>query len=242
MGLSTATSRSFVCMDGSWMTRNAVLTLIQASPLLTECLEHARRAGEDDPSHDVSHLLRVTVWTLRLMTASVNRESAIIAALLHDVVAIPKDSPLRNQASRMSADYARRLLTGRMADDTVSEICDAIEDHSFSRGQTPRSDLGRALQDADRLESLGVLGFYRCVVTGVRMGARLMHDEDPWATGRELDDVAYSVDHWFRKLRLLPGTMQTEAGRQEAERRAATYRMLLRELGEEIGVDAPNEM
>lgn len=224
------------------MTREDVLLVIEASPLLTACLEHARRAGEDDPSHDVSHLLRVTLWTLRLMTASVDRESAIIASLLHDVVAIPKDSPLRNQASRMSADYARGLLCGRIVDEKLNEICDAIEDHSFSRGQTPRSDLGRALQDADRLESLGVLGFYRCVVTGVRMGARLMHDEDPWATRRELNDVAYSVDHWFRKLRLLPGTMQTEAGRQEAERRAATYRRLLRELGEEIGVDAPDEM
>jgi uncharacterized protein len=224
------------------MTRDEVLLTIRSHLVLADCLEHARQSGEGDPSHDLSHLLRVTVWTLRLRAPGVDTVSAIAAALLHDVVAIPKDSPLRSQASRMSADYARRLLTGRMADETVSEICDAIEDHSFSRGQTPRSDLGRALQDADRLESLGVLGFYRCVVTGVRMGARLMHDTDPWAMERELDDVAFSVDHWFRKLRLLPSTMQTVAGRAEAERRAETYRSLLRELGDEIGVTAPDDL
>lgn len=224
------------------MTREDVLQAVHANPLLLDCLEHARRAGQDDPSHDLSHLLRVTVWTLRLKAETVDMESAIVAALLHDVVAIPKDSPLRSQASRMSADYARGLLHGRIVEEKLNEICDAIEDHSFSRGQTPRSDLGRALQDADRLESLGVLGFYRCVVTGARMGARLIHDEDPWAQERELDDIAYSVDHWFRKLRLLPATMQTEAGRREAERRAETYRMLLRDLGEEIGVTAPDDM
>lgn len=96
--------------------------------------------------------------------------------------------------------------------------------------------LGKALQDADRLEALGVIGAFRCIATGVRFDAAFFDANDPWAEDRSLDDKRYSVDHFFVKLFKLPATFQTEVGRAEAMRRVEIMRAMLAALGDEIGV------
>ena len=40
----------------------------------------SRIADDVDPGHDLGHLLRVAMWTLRLAEASVDRRSALAAA------------------------------------------------------------------------------------------------------------------------------------------------------------------
>ena len=72
------------------------------------------------------------------------------------------------------------------------------------------------------------------------MGGDWFHADDPWAEARPLDDAHYSVDHFFTKLLALPATMRTEAGRREAERRAAFLRDFLARLGDELGRPAPD--
>src|SRR5690606_38630238 len=108
------------------------------------------------------------------------------------------------------------------------------------RGATPRSDLGRALQDADRLESLGVLALFRTISTGVRMGARYFDGADPWAEERPLDDLRFTVDHFFTKILRLHETMQTAVGRAEAKRRTAVLERILDELAVELGRPRPH--
>ena len=103
----------------------------------------------------------------------------------------------------------------------------------------PATPLGRALQDADRLEALGAIGLLRCIATGVRMNGAWFDADDPWAEARPLDDARFSIDHFFTKLLRLPATMRTDAGRAEAERRAAFLREFLARLGDELGRPAP---
>ena len=195
---------------------------------------------DDDPGHDLSHALRVALWTIRLGGTEVCPREAIAAALMHDWINLPKDHPQRREASAMSAQEAeQRLPELGFNDDATARIVDAILTHSFSRGLTPRSALGDALQDADRLEALGAIGLMRNISTGVQLGARYFHPSDPWAEQRALDDKAYSVDHHFVKLLRLPDTMRTKHGRQEAERRAEVLRIFLRALGTELGVSPP---
>ena len=52
---------------------------------------------------------------------------------------------------------------------------------------------------------------------------------------RPLDDKRYATDHFYVKLLTLPPTMQTAAGRAEAERRVAFMREFLAHLDEETG-------
>ncbi len=203
--------------------------------------EVAARAGtRPDAGHDLAHCERVALWTLRLAADSqfaVDPREAIAAALLHDVVNVPKDSAERAHASSISAEVARELLRSVWFEDPATErVCNAIRDHSFSRGASPEGPLGKALQDADRLEALGAIGIMRTFSCGALMGAQFIHPEDPWAEQRELNDRQYTVDHFFAKLLRLPATLHTEMGRQEARRRAEVMQRFLSDLATELGV------
>lgn len=217
-------------------TRDQLLATLEADPDLSRLLAYARAEMDDDPGHDLSHCLRVALWTVAIGGDDIDWREGVAAALLHDIINVPKDSPDRHRASEVCAEHARRELP-RFAFEGASldRIYDAIRDHSFSRGAIPTSPLGRALQDADRLEALGVIGLFRCVSTGVRMGARYFHDIDPFAEHRALDDKAFSIDHFAAKLLGLPATMLTARGRAEAERRAAVLRQTLVDLSIELG-------
>ena len=91
------------------------------------------------------------------------------------------------------------------------------------------------MQDADRLEALGVIGTFRCIATGVRFGAQFFDAADPWAVNRPLDDKRFSVDHFFTKLLKLPETFQAVEGRAEAERRVRDHAFAAR--GATGGID-----
>jgi uncharacterized protein len=217
-----------------------ILALIDADASLREVYAYVERHFESDAAHDIAHCLRVARWTIRLGGDAVPERLSIAAALLHDIVNVPKNHPDRARASERSADVATSLLRELGFDEReVVLVADAIRDHSFTRGATPATPLGKALQDADRLEALGVLGTFRCIATGVRFGAEFFDVDDPWAERRELDDKRYSVDHFFAKLLKLPATFQTDEGRTEAERRAIVMRTLLTELGSELAIPAP---
>lgn len=215
---------------------------IAADPALAALLaEVGSREPDGDGAHGADHALRVALWTLRL-DPTLEPRLAVATALLHDAVHVPKDHPDRSRASERAAEHARaRLAALGFAPDAVEAAAEAIRDHSYSRGAEPESPLGRALQDADRLDALGAHGIERAIATGRGLGARLYDAEDPWAERRPLDERRFVVDHFFTKLLRLPASMRTARGRREAERRASVLRAFLRALGEEIGRPAPEE-
>ena len=221
----------------------ALRAFLASDPALSALLAEAKaRDHGGDPAHDAAHALRVALWTVRLGGAEVDPREAVAAALLHDAANPPKNSPERALASARSAALAEaRLPALGFGASSVARISAAIRDHSFSRGAAPEDALGRALQDADRLEALGAIGLLRCVSTGVRLGGRGFDPEDPWAERRPLDDGTYAVDHFFTKLLSLPATMRTAAGRAEAEKRAELLQEFLRALGTELGTGGPPE-
>lgn len=222
------------------MTRDGILAIIAEDPRLRELKrEVERRMAENpfqDPGHDLFHFIRVALWTIRLGQGRLDPACAIAAALLHDIVNVPKNSPDRSRASELSAQVAREILPRYgFSTEEIQEIAEAVRDHSFSRGAVPQRQLGKCLQDADRLESLGSIGLMRLISTGCRMGAQYFDPADPWAKKRDLDDLRYSTDHFFTKIFKLPETMNTAAGKKEALHRAQQMRAFLEQLGEELG-------
>lgn len=221
-----------------------LLSFIAADAALESILETVRQKLEaserKDPGHDLAHLYRVASLSLDLAGGRVDRRNLVAAALLHDYVNVPKSSPDRSRASELCADAAHSILLSLgFAEGDRKEICEAIRDHSFSRGDRPASLLGQILQDADRLEALGAVGVLRAASIGTQMGSGFFDAEDPWAARRSLDDRAHTVDHFFTKLLKLPETMNTPEGRAEAEKRAEFMRGFLRQLGREIGHPLP---
>ncbi|PNY80808.1 HD domain-containing protein [Deinococcus koreensis] len=193
-----------------------------------------------DAAHDDAHLIRVARWTRRC-APELSPALAVAAAFTHDVVNLPKSHPERARASELSAQAVRGQLPGLgFSVPDTEQIALAVRDHSYSRGATPGTRLGEALQDADRLDALGALGVLRVAGVGGSLGRALLHPDDPWAQAREPDDQRYTIDHFFTKLLRLDGTFRTLAGQAEARRRTLTMRAFLAELASELEVAPPD--
>ena len=190
-----------------------------------------------DPGHGLVHLRRVVATATRLCTAEGARGEVVLpAAWLHDCVHVAKDSPDRPRASQLAAAHALKFLAGcGYPPHCLPDIGHAIEAHSFSAGIAPRTVEARVVQDADRLDALGAIGVARCIAVGATLGRPIYNPDDPFCAAREPDDSASSVDHFYTKLLQLAATMQTHAGRREAERRSAFMREYLEQLRSEIG-------
>ncbi|HBK05025.1 MAG TPA: phosphohydrolase [Acetobacteraceae bacterium] len=194
----------------------------------------------DDGSHDRSHLLRVAQNAMRIAAAEPGCDRAVLTAavILHDCVAVEKDSPLRSRASRLAATHARTILSGiGWNQGTIDQTVHAIEAHSFSAGIPPETLEARIVQDADRLDAIGAIGVARCFYVAGRMGSGLYDPDDPAAANRALNDRAFALDHFGAKLFKIAGNFQTKAGQDLANARNRTMQgfvhALLNEIGEE---------
>lgn len=198
-------------------------------------------AQAGDVAHDLEHVRRVVRNAQALAAAEGARLEVVWpAAWLHDCVTVPKDSPLRAQASRLAADQAVKWLRSWGCPEALlPEIAHAIEAHSFSAGIAPRTPEARVLQDADRLEAIGAIGLARCLMLGGAMGRPLYAPEDPFCESRRPDDSVSAVDHFYAKLLKLEATMQTASGRREARQRTGFLREFLAQLRRET---APGPM
>ncbi|MCD5996912.1 HD domain-containing protein [Pseudomonas sp. CDFA 602] len=194
-------------------------------------------AEKIDGSHDISHLLRVwhNVRAIRDHEGG-NARVLIAATLLHDCVSVEKNSPFRSSASRLAAARASELLTEMGWDEeSVSAVAHAIEAHSYSAAITPLTLEAKILQDADRLDSLGMVGVARVFYVSGRMGGLLYDAVDPDATQRPYDDKHFAVDHFHTKLLRLADGFQTSTGIRLAKVRHKRLKRYLEELMQEIG-------
>lgn len=193
-------------------------------------------AEGDDGSHDLAHILRVFKNAMRIH-AGEGGNGRILAAsvLLHDCVAVEKNSPLRARASALAAEKASAILAELgWRNEDIEASAHAITAHSFSAGVAPRTLEAKILQDADRLDAIGMVGAARCFYIGGRMGSGLYDPFDPAAANRPLDDKRYAIDHFQTKLFKLAEGFQTETGRRLAAARDKSLRDFLSAFMDEI--------
>ena len=190
-----------------------------------------------DGSHDVSHLHRVWSNVCAIRDKEGGDHQVLLAAtLLHDCVSVEKNSSFRSSASRLAAAKATELLAEMGWDEERTQaVAHAIESHSYSADITPTSLEAKILQDADRLDALGMVGVARLFYVSGRMGSHLYDPADPQAQQRDLDDKRFAVDHFKTKIFTLAQGFQTATGRQLAQVRHARAERFLREFMEEIG-------
>ncbi|ASY62194.1 metal-dependent phosphohydrolase [Sinorhizobium sojae CCBAU 05684] len=218
------------------MTRPATLAAAFAPfhELADELLPHAF-SGEDG-SHDAAHLIRVWKNAARIRAEEGGDARQLAAAvLLHDCVAVEKNSPQRAEASRLAADKAWQILDSlgwHRAE--ISSVAHAILTHSFSANIPPETLEAKILQDADRLDAIGMVGAARCFYIAGRMGSGLYDPLDPLAEDRPLDDKAFAIDHFETKLFRLADGFQTAAGRRLALERQQRLRDVLTMVLDEI--------
>ncbi|MCI8211907.1 phosphohydrolase [Pseudomonas sp. S25] len=200
-------------------------------------------AEKVDGSHDTSHLQRVwsNVCAIRDVEGG-DPEILIAATLLHDCVSVEKNSPFRSSASRLAAVKATDLLTEMgWGEERIDAVAHAVEAHSFSAAITPRTLEAKILQDADRLDALGMIGVARMFYVSGRMGGELYDPQDPHASHRDYDDKRFAVDHFHTKLFKLSDGFQTATGARLAQVRHARMKRFLDELMQEVAAPPTSE-
>lgn len=204
-----------------------------AAQLLPNALEPC-----DDGAHDLAHLQRVwhNARTLH-ETEGGDLDVLLAAVLLHDCVSVEKYSPLRSQASRLAAEKASAVLAQmNWPGEAITNVAHAIEAHSFSANITPLTLEAKIVQDADRLDSLGMLGVARTFYVAGRMGSALYDPQDPEAKRREYDDTRFCLDHFQTKLLHLADGFQTATGQRLAQIRHQRLKGFMEQFKEEIGI------
>ena len=188
------------------------LNLIEKAKAYVEELFHSDFGG-----HGADHTYRVyeNAMLVADKEPECDRETVALAALLHDA----DDHKLFNTENNTHARHF--LIENGITEEKTDEICSTINMVSFSRNRGRRPDTieGKIVQDADRLDALGAIGIARTFAFG---GER----------GRPLDD---SIQHFYDKLLLLKDEMNTEAGRELAEKRHAFLIGFLEEYKSETG-------
>jgi uncharacterized protein len=192
---------------------------------------------EGDGSHDVSHLIRV--WkNASIIRLEEGGDARILVAgvLLHDCVHVEKGSPVRSDASRLSAKKASEILSKLgWRQECLRGVEHSIQAHSFSAGIAPETIEAKILQDADRLDAIGMIGVARCFYMAAKLRQRLYDPADPKAAkGRNLDDNSYALDHFQTKLFNLASKFQTATGQHLACVRHERLQRFFEEFLDEI--------
>ncbi len=202
--------------------------------------EFLLRQPQGDSAHDIAHVERVVCTAKKIaLKESAHMDVVVAAAWLHDCVTVPKDSPLRSQASKLSAQSAAALLHSLGQEESmIKNVSHAIEAHSFSANIQPHTLEAKVVQDADRLDALGAIGVARCLLTGGSLGRSLYHTEDPFCLHREPQDMLYSIDHFYTKLFKITKTLNTESARKESVTRMDFMKAFLAQLESELPTPA----
>ena len=178
--------------------------------MIDRAMDYARKIFEGDASgHDFDHTMRVFhMATTIAREENADLETVQLAALLHDV----DDRKLSPQTCENKDNAVSFLRENGVNQEKIKEIIQIISQISFSAGNgTPSTLEGMCVQDADRLDAIGAIGIGRAFAFGSSRGRRI---HDP-----EGKDTTTTIQHFYDKLLLLKGRMNTATGKNLANMR-----------------------
>ncbi len=212
--------------------------MIKMKDLRQRLIEEARIViGDSDPSHDLSHALRVLSNAEYIVNfEGGDLEIIIPAALFHDVVNYQKDDQRAKYAAEESARVIRGILE-KLPDyngEKIARVETAIIEHPYNNGIRPESLDSKIVQDADRLEATGAIAIMRTFCSTGQMKRKFYNSEDPFCEQREPNSLFYAVDLFYKRLLKIKDLMNTETAKRLAEKRTRYLYDFLEQLREEI--------
>jgi uncharacterized protein len=174
-----------------------------------------KSTGEFDSGHDWWHLYRVRNLSLYLQKEENEGDRFIIeiSALLHDI----DDKKFRKSGNPGAEEIITELLHQYgVTDSIINEVVQINKYISFSSGDEieKKSPEFAIVQDADRLDAIGAIGIARAFNYG---GFRNNAIYIPAVKGQGLNPS--TIAHFYDKLLLLSGMMNTSSGSKLAEER-----------------------
>jgi uncharacterized protein len=191
---------------------------------------------KNDPAHDFNHIMRVYKNAQKLCKKEkVNQKLLLSAVLLHDIVSYSKSDKRSKLSSQKSSEEAKKILKKlNFTSEEIKIVSEAIHDHSFSRGKTPKTLEGKVLQDADRLDAIGAIGIARVFAVGGSEKRPFYNNVDPFCKTHNPDDEIWTLDHFYTKLLKLESLMNTNSAKFEAKKRTKFLNSFLSELKKEL--------
>jgi uncharacterized protein len=202
-------------------------------------IEEAReRMSIEDRSHDINHALRVLKNAEYIASIEGGNLDVIVpAALFHDLIVYPKNSPKSKDSALDSAVLAGEILKRYGINfEIIQEVQRAIEEHSFSNGLKPGTLESQILWDADKLEFTGAIIIARTFCSTGQMGRPFYHEDDPFCLERKPDVNAYALDLFPGELLVAGQKMFTATARRMAEDRTKFLYAFLEQLKRELGL------
>jgi uncharacterized protein len=157
------------------------------------------------------------------------------AALFHDVIVYPKNSPKSKNETDESAELAREILEGfpEYPKEKIESVSTCIRQCSYSKGIMPDLLEAKILQDADRLEATGAISIMRTFSSGGQMNRPLYPAEDPLMTKGPVT-FRSSLDLFPERLLKVESGMHTKTAMALAKRRTQFLKDFLKELESEL--------
>ena len=173
--------------------------------------------------HDWFHIERVYKNSL-LISKKEGVDNLVISlgALLHDIA----DSKFHHGDETVGPKKAQDFLSSEnVAEEVIDHVIKIIENISFKGGNKKQDFHSKELevvQDADRLDAIGAMGIARCFNYGGFKNRKLYDPEIK--PNLNMSPEAYkastapTINHFYEKLLLLKDKMNTQTGKQIAQR------------------------
>lgn len=178
-----------------------------------------------DAGHDWTHTERVLNLAVRIQQEENTGDQEVIrlAAILHDIA----DTKFHQGAETDGGDMAYAFLTGKGLSPEKAEHIRKIINHLSFKHRLEESPVDsiefRIVQDADRIDAMGAIGIARAFHYGGYKNRLLYDPEIPPREYKSAEEYkksdAPTINHFYEKLFLLRGLMNTETGKRLAKER-----------------------
>jgi uncharacterized protein len=195
--------------------------------------------GREATGHDWLHVKRVWLNAKALATGTgADLFIVELGALLHDIADWKFHGGDATAGPKKAAAWLRSL---KLDEATVARVADIVAKISFKGAKVKNamdSLEGKIVQDADRLDALGAIGIARAFAYGGSKGREIynpgvkpvMH-----ATAEAYSKGAGpTINHFYEKLLLLEGLMNTRQGRLAARGRHKFMQDFLKQFHAEV--------
>lgn len=185
----------------------------------------AELLSENDNGHGYDHILRVLRLSLDFAKKEGGNEEVVsLIALLHEV----DDYKLFGEKDAKELSNARKIMEDCHVDKNIQEqVIDAINNIGYGKrinGAYPTTIEGKIVSDADMCEALGVNGFLRAFVYGLKIGRPLFNRNVFPSKNVQADKYtskygSSTIIIVFEKLLNLKNMLLTNSGKAEAQKR-----------------------
>jgi uncharacterized protein len=184
----------------------------------------------ESSGHDWWHILRVRNNALIIAHKEKGADIFVVelAALLHAMA----DWKFHGGNEKINSSTARKWLKSQKVDDAaIAKVCTVIDEIPFKGAgvkTTPSTLEGKIVQDADRLDAIGAIGIARAFAYGGKIEREIYNPTKKpkihtsfksYKKESFKNTKATSINHFYEKLLLLKGLMNTDAGKELAKGR-----------------------